>query len=301
MPNCFRLILPLAVFVALTPATAALADPALAASVSASPAQIWSTDQFVFHSALLGRDMLIQVGKPLLPQKGASAAVYVLDGNSTFGMVADIAANAGSHGDMAPAYVIGIGYPSQQFGDWYTTRVRDLTQVELTPEQLAKVVGVDPSLPSGEGMRFQRFLTQELRPLIQGRYPVDPTRAILAGHSLAGLFTAHVLLNDPEAFDGYIIGSPSIWAERGLLAKASAFKAPAPITVFLGLGAEEQHEVPVADMTADARNLGRRLAGHPSGLILRLHVFEGEGHVTMLPDFYSRALRFVLPPKKTAP
>lgn len=298
-----RLLLSLAAMTAAAVVTPAWADPVVPKEPSAgvAGAQIWSTDQFVMHSDIVGRDFLIQVGKPLLPQAGRSPAVYVLDGNSTFGMVADMLADDGSHGDTTPAYVIGVGYPSQQFQDWYTTRVRDLTHVALTPEQLTAVVGVNRATPSGEGARFQRFLTQELRPLIEARYPVDPARAILAGHSLAGLFATHVLLNDPKIFDGYIIGSPSLWADRGLLAKASAFKAPASIPVFLGVGADEQGEVSSADMTADTQDLARRLNRHRSGLVVRFQEFKGEGHVTMRPDFFSRALRFALPPQKALP
>jgi predicted alpha/beta superfamily hydrolase len=95
-----------------------------------------------------------------------------------------------------------------------------------------------------------------------------------------------------------MIGSPSLWADRGLLAKASAFKAPVRIPVFLGVGADEQHEVPGADMTADARDLAKQLGDHASGLVLRFREFRGEGHVAMQPDFFSRGLRFALPPRK---
>ncbi len=282
-------------------AAPAWAEPAVLVQppAGAAGAQIWSTDQFVMHSDIVGRDFLIQVGKPLAPQAGRSPAIYLLDGNSTFGMVADMLADGGSHGDTAPAYVVGVGYPSQRVQDWYTTRVRDLTHVALTAKLLTGTVGVDRATPSGEGAKFQRFLTQELRPFIEAHYPVDPAHAILAGHSLAGLFATHVLLNDPKAFDGYIIGSPSLWADPGLLARASTFKASAPIPVFLGVGADERHEIAVADMTADARDLARRLDGRRSGLVLRFREFQGEGHVTMRPDFFSRALRFVLPPRKT--
>ena len=300
MADPARFVPPLVAITAAALLTQAWADPAgpVQRPAGAAAAQIWSTDQFVMHSDIVGRDFLVQVGKPLQPSAGKSPAVYLLDGNSTFGMVADMLADGGSHGDTEPAYLIGVGYPSQQFQDWYTTRVRDLTHVKLTPELLTGTVGVDRTTPSGDGARFQGFLTQELRPLIEARYAVDPARAILAGHSLAGLFVTHVLLNNPKTFDGYIIGSPSLWADRGLLAKASVFKAPAPIPVFLGVGADEQREVPVADMTADARDLARRIDGHHSGLVLRFREFRGEGHVTMRPDFFSRALRFVLPPRK---
>ena len=54
-------------------------------------------------------------------------------------------------------------------------------------------------------------------------------------------------------------------------------------------------------MTADARELAGKLGDHPSAVVLGFREFQGEGHVTMLPDFFSRALRYLLPPKIAPP
>lgn len=42
---------------------------------------------------------------------------------------------------------------------------------------------------------------------------------LLAGHSYAGLFTLHVLLNYPGAFDTYIAIDPSLWWDKGYFQK----------------------------------------------------------------------------------
>jgi predicted alpha/beta superfamily hydrolase len=42
---------------------------------------------------------------------------------------------------------------------------------------------------SRKGAKFQKFLLEELRPLIERRSPVDAHRAILARHSLGSLFS----------------------------------------------------------------------------------------------------------------
>ena len=60
-----------------TPASADQADGA-EPPAEGSSAQIWSSDQFVLHSEIVGRDFLIQVGKSLQPQAGRSPAVYRL-------------------------------------------------------------------------------------------------------------------------------------------------------------------------------------------------------------------------------
>jgi enterochelin esterase-like enzyme len=69
--------------------------------------------------------------------------------------------------------------------------------------------------------RFHRFLEEELLPYVEKKYRTLPYR-ILAGHSLAGLFTAHALATNPKLFHVYIATSPSIREEE---AKGVLFKA----------------------------------------------------------------------------
>jgi predicted alpha/beta superfamily hydrolase len=197
------------------------------AAVAAKPATIWYSEQFIVHSKNVGRDFLIQIARPIRPQVTKSPVVYLLDGNGLFGEVADMVLTNGYFGDNAAAYVVGIGYPAQEFNQWLSLRNHDLIHVRV-PDNFKMAMG------SGEGAKFQKFLLEELRPLIERRYPVDAHRAILAGHSFAGLFTLHVLLIDPGAFDDYLICSPSIWAEPQLLEKASAFYTSIPLKVFIG-------------------------------------------------------------------
>jgi predicted alpha/beta superfamily hydrolase len=265
--------------------------PDLAAKAGA---EIWYTEQFVVRSKIVGRDFLIQVAKPPSQDAGGkSPAVYVLDGNATFGLAANIMQGATASGAMAPAFIIGVGYPSQRREDWQALRGRDLTFVRVPP--------TDPSdhEVTGEAMKFQRFLTEELRPLIEARYPVN--RAMLAGHSYGGLFAAHVLLNDPRAFDGYLIGSPSVWAEPALLDKAMAFIAPEKVPVFISVGAKEaQQNDAVYHMVANMTSLAARLTDHASNLDVQAWVVPDENHTTVKPAFLARALQFALPPPSTA-
>lgn len=72
-----------------------------------------------------------------------------------------------------------------------------------------------PNLPGcrgdcGRGDRFLAFLTKELVPWVESHYHTAPFR-ILTGHSRGGLYTLSTLLNEPEAFNGYIAMSPALW------------------------------------------------------------------------------------------
>src|SRR5215475_9592633 len=92
-------------------------------------------------------------------------------------------------------------------------------------------------------------------------------RAMLAGHSYGGLFALHVLLYSPNAFDGYLIGSPSIWAEPALLDKAATFRSPQKIRVFVSVGAgEAQENDAVYHMVRNVEALAAKLGEPASNL-----------------------------------
>jgi hypothetical protein len=262
------------------------------------PATVWYSEQFIVHSKSVGRDFLIQVARPGKPVTGKVPAIYLLDGNFYFGEAADMATIYGYFGDTAPAYVVGIGYPGQDFSQSLSLRNHDLIHVHLSDamKDAAKIED------SGGGANFQKFLQQELRPLIERRYPVDPHRSILAGHSLGGLFVSHVLLNDSDAFNGYLICSPSIWAEPQLLEKASAFHSPNPLKVFIGVGSKEEEQFgEAARMVKNAQELAARLRNHASGAEVKFTEFEGQTHGTSIAGCLSEGFRIMLPaPPATA-
>ena len=55
--------------------------------------------------------------------------------------------------------------------------------------------------------KFLKFITSELEPVMENRFTTGSR--ILFGHSFAGAFTIYALLNQPNAFDGYIASSPA--------------------------------------------------------------------------------------------
>ena len=274
-------------------ASAQAVPPGLAAKAGA---EIWYTEQFVVHSKTVGRDFLIQVAKPpTLATDAKAPAVYVMDGNSSFALAAAIMLPSAAGGSIAPAFIVGVGYPSQKQADWSELRGRDLTFLHPPPPDPRDPTDPSDRAPTGEAAKFERFLSEELRPLVEARYPIN--RALLAGHSYGGLFATRVLLNDPTAFDGYLIGSPSIWAEPGLLDKAAAFRAPSRLPVFIAVGAREAEQKDAFyHMVSNAEALAARLTDHASNLDVKAWVVPDENHTTVKPAFLVRALQFALPP-----
>ncbi|GAB3253105.1 alpha/beta hydrolase [Chitinimonas naiadis] len=272
-------------------AAAQAADPTPAAKPAVQRAELWGTEQFVLPSKALGRDMLIQVARAAAPDAKRVPVVYLLDGNMAFGIAADAALITSFSSDTGPAYIVGIGYPSQLAKDWLIKRSMDLVHVVTTHPEAG-------GMPTGGGALFERFLREELKPAIEARYPVDPANATLFGHAYGGLFAAHILLNAPASFRNYVIGSPALWAEPALLAQAGRFKGSGKTAVFLAVGGAED-----AEMLKDAKSLLTALTRKEAGLKVESLIIKGEGQMTMLPSFIGRALRWAVPPEagKDAP
>ncbi len=83
-------------------------------------------------------------------------------------------------------------------------------------------------------------------PWVNERFGVDQGRRVYFGHSLGGLFGAYVLLREPSTFTDYILGSPSLWWDRGVVFELERDQATSredvAAKVFLGIGAHETNE-----------------------------------------------------------
>lgn len=270
-------------------ATPGLAQDRTAPATAPAPvqrAELWNTEQFVIHSRILGREMLIQVVKPLMPAKGKVPAVYLLDGNLYTSFALNPMTGA-FLGEYAPAYFIGVGYTEQNILHWVRQRSTDLIHA-------ANVDLDDPMLEgvrSGGGALFQRFLVEELRPAVESRYPIDPDRTVLSGISLGGLFTTRVLLDQPGAFGAYLIGSPSVWAEPGVVVRARTARLRSGTRIYVSAGASEE-----AEHLSSARALAAALRANPSGVAVTEWIVPNEGHAGFAPAFFGQGLKTVLPP-----
>src|SRR3546814_8321170 len=101
----------------------------------------------------------------------------------------------------------------------------------------------------------------ELKPLIAQRYPVDARRQTLFGHSYGGLFTLYTLFTKPQAFQGYVAASPSIWWYQGYVERTlAAFErqlADQPVTarLLVTAGGAEQPAARSEEHTSELQSL----------------------------------------------
>ncbi|MGB6006658.1 alpha/beta hydrolase [Castellaniella sp.] len=175
-------------------------------------------------------------------------------------------------------------------------------------------------LPAGTQTGAARWLRvlDTVRIRVAADFRLDPSRQVLAGHSLGAMFALYTLLHRPRAFDGYVLSSPSVWWGQGyvrrLMRRRLAWLAGqgAPrLGVSLTVGEYEQSLSPQEmSLSADEREqqqvkrkrramvdgvqaLAGDLAACP-GLRLRHAVLPGHIHRTAPQDALMAGWRWLL-------
>lgn len=208
---CIALLLAVSGFAAEVRGDGPSTRPAEPRAVSAA---IPMTRQLDFVSKVNGRSYRIQVALPFAKAPAAGfPVIYVIDGDGYFGTWAFAARMRAMSDELEPAVVVGIGYPEAET-DMMLAMQRRMS--ELVPSVDAEAVRTLSG--SGTGTPLQagaddllRILREEVPPLVAGIVPIDRGRQTLFGHSLGGLFALHVLFSHPDAFQTYLVLSPSIW------------------------------------------------------------------------------------------
>ena len=119
--------------------------------------------------------------------------------------------------------------------------------------------------PPGGADQFLSFLIEELRPALAKRYPIDPERQTLMGHSLGGFFSLFALAKRPEAFRNYVAISPSLWWDENRLVSETGEATPLAAQgsahhVLLVMAQDE--EPGVGDVSQIMRRLGQTMTAN---------------------------------------
>lgn len=153
------------------------------------------------HSELLGEDRTLWIQVPPVAKPYETfPVVYVLDGGQQLSALA--AVHGAYWGHFFPRMIL-VGISNR------SNRIRDLTTSK-----------VPLGMQTGEAEKFTSFIEKELIPFMDANYPTTSYRTLI-GHSLAGLFTVHVLMNHRELFQNYLAIDPSLdWDEQAFLKTA---------------------------------------------------------------------------------
>ena len=261
--------------------------------------------QYDITSRINGQKYRIMVSTPFKPDPEiAYPVLYVLDGNQYFGTATEALTRQSRLQDVAPAIVVGVGYPTDDLQE-----VSRLRAFDLTPSASA-----DPKNAGrfGGGDAFVRVLEEEIKPFVMARYRIDPAHQIIWGQSYAGSTVLRILFRNPSSFSTYILSSPAIfYNKREVLADEESFSKRARagelrLKVLVTSAADEQYrgsdpKLLAANTTRlvdNASELAARLGSlHPQNIGVVRTIFEGEIHDTVSPASLSRSLRFALPIK----
>lgn len=198
---------------------------------------------------------------------------YVLDGDIAFGMAASIARYLQIGENIPELIIVGIGYGSidKSAGD---KRRRDYRPVK-----------------SGGAENFLLFIKDELIPYIDSNYRTIPNDRTINGYSIGGLFTLYALFTQPDIFNRYIVGSPSLlWDNSSIFSyeeNSSEKIADKKINIFISVGSEESDEKYFDPTDKIVTQLQER---NYSGLKLEAKVFNGSTHLMGPPESLTHGL-----------
>lgn len=258
------------------------------------PFQLDTLETHVLESRVLGQTFVVSVQLPTRLKDGSERfpVLYLPDGQP--GPTFEEENYFMQWGGDVPRYItVEIGYPSK--AQW------QLRNRNFTPTNTGPVAGYSDDLidfgpfsldgvESGGAAEFLEFIREELKPFINGNFPTVPGQDGYFGDSLGGLFGMFVLLNEPETFDKYILGSPSLWWDDGLMLEQAERVAAADTRVdarlFMSVGGLESESM-ISNMEQAAR-----LLADVDGLTIKTEIIPDESHMSVFSMNYVRGVKW---------
>jgi predicted alpha/beta superfamily hydrolase len=216
--------------------------------------------------------------------------LYVLDGNGMFPLVKPIIEQLQLAQLVPELIIVGIGYPTNTYMDTAALRGRDLTYIELTPEQKA-VSGYPWYEETGGAPRFFSFIAQELVPYIDREFRTDPDERALAGFSLGGTFVVYAMFQQPGLFNRMIANSPVVEDFLDIENQYAQVHSVLPLKFILATESPSD-DAETRQWVERRRQFVKVLDDRKyEGLKTRLHIFEGIDHVSVGAIGFTYALR----------
>lgn len=256
------------------------------------------SDLHEFRSEKIGMDLQLRVLYPtedLLTGINQFPVVYFVDADGTFGLVAEIFRLLQFTGEIEPAIVVGIQYVTDGTERFVSARRRfDLTPTVDRAHEERKSSDYNRPVKTGGADAYLDGLLNEIIPFIESKYPTSSEK-YLSGYSLSGLLASYLLLTEPENFDGYLIGSPSLWWDDTIIFDIEQQYSDRhdDLNAKVFLSTNDQEEPYLSQMQQFAEALQKR--SYP-GLELKYHVFDGDSHISGIPATIAMGLMVLLHP-----
>ena len=210
----------------------------------------------------------------------AFPVIYLIDAQWDFPLVSALYGEQYYDGFMPSSVVVGITWSGNN-PNYDSLRARDFTPT--TMNQKARF---------GNASNFLKSIKDEVIPFVEKNYKVSANRTLM-GSSYGGLFTLYSLFNATDLFNQYILTSPALTFDNGVINKFekeyAAKNSRLPVRVYIAYGAYEN--------VAEFQNFIDKLKGmNFEGLKLQSNAVEGMGHSGTKAEGYSRGLQFAFSP-----
>jgi predicted alpha/beta superfamily hydrolase len=278
-------------------------------------ASIANTSVHDVRSARNGQLYRIFIYRPdTAPPQQGWPVLYMTDGNAVIGTAVDVMraqANYPSGTNVGHGVIVTIGYPQDAAYD----PLRRSWDLGPPPGQTyPPFFEKSPEVRTGGAEEFLGFIMEEVGPMVEASFPIDPNRRALFGHSFGGLFVLYSLFTRPSAFTNWIAASPSIYWENRAIDRFYEPFARNPCTtdnaeLYLSCGEYETDKLAPFQLGAGdeaerlaqkkitlndvhALDLMERLNNLPARPIrVRFEIHPGENHMSLLPVAVNRAIQ----------
>ena len=153
-------------------------------------------------------------------------------------------------------------------------------------DHLINSIGInDWQLDTGKAAQHIDFIAEVVFEYIKANYRINPKQRTLVGNSLGGLFAAYVLFTQPNMFESYIIGSPSVWFDNEYILSQPITTAKQDVRVYLSVGSKETPEFGEGqDMVTGANKLAEKIRqSNDEQVQLEFSIIDGAKHATAFP------------------
>jgi len=265
-----------------------------------SPYEVLGSEVWDVPDPVSGRNYQVFVALPAgyadNPDK-RYPVLYVTDADYAFPLVWQLARRLNVEGRKIEDFIlVGLSYAKGEGG--MQSRRRDYTPTANGPS------GAPADAVHGGASDYIAYLETQALPFVARRYRSDESRRLFLGHSYGALLGTQVLLERPQLFSGYILGSPSYWYDKRVMERrVAAAGSPTGLSVraymYVGEYESVQHGGD-ADMVDDAqRMIGLLGARGGQALALKLDVLNDEDHLSVAPRGFMHGLKYLLAAPKS--
>lgn len=209
--------------------------------------------------------------------------VYLTDGPLTFPLATSAVKFPMNTGKMDEVIFVGIAHEKGING--MDSRVKNFTPYKANSWRRQ----------TGSAEQYIAFLKQDVMSYINKNYRTLPTQNTYFGNSLGGLLGGYILLNHPNLFENYVLGSPSFWFNDNKLLKKEDFnklnKLERNKRVFIAIGARETKAFDSPyNMVEDAKLFSDKLKPFTDRIDSELLIIPYANHDTAYPTAIAHGL-----------